>query len=67
MANNVEQTKERDVKKNWVYTSTFIFYVQVFCILGLVFGSCYKLYEKRYKGTPKVEVPENTKYTPKYK
>ena len=59
--------REKDVAHNWVHSSVFLFYLQVFCIIAFVLGGCYSLYTMRYKGKPKVEVPENTLYNPKYK
>ena len=59
--------REKDVAHNWVHSSVFLFYLQVFCIIAFVLGGCYSLYTMRYKGKPKVEVPENTLYSPKYK
>lgn len=59
--------REKDFKHNWVNSSVFLFYLQVFVIVAFVLGGCYGLYTKRYKGTPEVSVPENTLYTPKYK
>ena len=59
--------KERDFAYNWVHSSVFLFYLQVFCILAFTLGGCYALYAKRYKGKPEVVVPDNTLYTPKYK
>jgi hypothetical protein len=59
--------KSSDIKKNWVHSSVFLFYLQVFCILAFVLGGCYNLYKHRYKGTPDVNVPESTQYSPKYK
>lgn len=59
--------KEKDIRFDWIKSSRFLFYVQLFCLLALIFGGCYKLYTMRYKGKPDVEVPDNTLYTPKYK
>ena len=59
--------REKDVAHNWVHSSVFLFYLQVFCIIAFVLGGCYSLYTMRYKGKPQVEVPENTLYNPKYK
>ena len=59
--------KEKDFTYNWVHSSVFLFYLQVFCFLAFTLGGCYALYQKRYKGTPEVVVPGNTLYTPKYK
>ena len=59
--------REKDFSHNWVNSSVFLFYLQVFCIIAFVLGGCYSLYTMRYKGKPKVEVPENTLYNPKNK
>ena len=59
--------REKDFAHNWVHSSVFLFYLQIFCIIAFVLGGCYGLYTMRYKGKPKVEVPENTFYNPKYK
>lgn len=63
----IQEHKEKDIKFDWVKSSRFLFYVQLFCILALTLGGCYELYKHRYKGKPDVEVPDNTLYTPKYK
>jgi len=63
----LQKVQDRDFAYNWVSSSAFLFYLQVACILALMLGGCYKLYEKRYRGKPDVVVPENTLYTPKYK
>jgi hypothetical protein len=67
MSHDVENPREKDIRYNWVNSSRFLFYLQVFCIMAFILGGCYRLYNERYKGTPKVEVPDNTLYTPKYK
>jgi hypothetical protein len=59
--------EKKDFTRNWVSSSRFLFHVQVFTIAAFVLGGCYGLYTMRYKGKPKVEVPDNTLYTPKYK
>ena len=59
--------RDKDVKHNWVNSSVFLFYLQVFCVMALVLGGCFSLYKHRYQGNPEVVVPENTLYTPKYK
>jgi hypothetical protein len=63
----LQKVQDKDFTHNWVSSSAFLFYLQVACVVALMLGSCYKLYEKRYKGHPDVPVPENTLYTPKYK
>lgn len=59
--------REKDFRRNWVNSSVFLFYLQVFCILAFVIGGSYSLYKHRYKGKPEVNVPGNTLYTPTYK
>jgi hypothetical protein len=68
MQNEVmDQDQDREFGKNWVTSSRFLFYVTVLTYLAFVAGCSYQVYEHRYRGKPKVEVPENTLYTPKYK
>ena len=59
--------REKDFAHNWVNSSVFLFYLQVFCIVAFIIGGCVALYSYRYKGKPEVMVPENTLYNPKYK
>jgi hypothetical protein len=59
--------KDREFGYNWVTSSRFLFYIQVLCLVAMVIGMCFYLYENRYKGKPDVEVPANTLYTPQYK
>ena len=68
----MDQAQEKDIREkdfayNWVDSSVFLFYLQVFCIIAFTLGGCYSLYAHRYKGKPKVNVPTNTYYTPQYK
>jgi G:T-mismatch repair DNA endonuclease (very short patch repair protein) len=63
----LQKVQDRDFTHNWVSSSAFLFYLQVACIVAMVLGGCYMLYEKRYEGKPDVVVPDNTLYTPKYK
>lgn len=65
--NTTETTEKNDFGRNWVISSRFLFHIQLFAIVAFVLGGCYGLYSMRYKGKPKVEVPESTLYTPKYK
>ena len=64
----LQKVQDRDFTHSWVSSSAFIFYLSVFCIVAFSFGSCYKLYTKRFENsTPKnVHVQESTLYTPKY-
>jgi hypothetical protein len=63
----VIDTAKMDFTHNWVSSSRFLFYCQVFVIVAFVLGGCYSMYTHRYKGKPEVNVPENTLYNPKYK
>jgi len=68
MDNEIKQAdQDREFGRNWVTSSRFLFYVTVFTFLAFVAGCSYQVYEHRYRGKPKVDVPENTLYTPKYK
>ncbi len=68
MQNNIQDTAARnDFGRNWVSSSRFLFHIQLFAIVAFVMGGCYGVYSMHYKGKPKVEVPESTQYTPKYK
>ena len=59
--------RDKDFSRNWVNSSVFLFYLQVFCMAAMVLGGCYSLYQHRYKGNPEVNVPSNTLNTPDYK
>jgi hypothetical protein len=65
--NTAENPKKNDFGRNWVTSSRFLFHIQLFAFVAFVMGGCYGLYSMSYKGKPKVEVPESTLYTPKYK
>ncbi len=67
MSHDINETQEKDFTKNWVNSSRFLFYLQVFCILAFVLGGCYRLYHQRYKGKPDVEVQKSSEYKPEYK
>ncbi len=70
MSEEVEEYKDpklKDISYNWVNSSVFLFYLEVFCIIALIIGGSYGLYTHRYKGKPQVEIPSNTLYTPEYK
>jgi hypothetical protein len=62
----LKKVQDKDFAHNWVSSSAFLFYLQVFCIVALVFGGCYALYTKRYS-KQEVPVQESSLYTPKYK
>ena len=61
------ENQQKDFAHNWVSSSRFVWYCQVFVIIAFVLGGCYSLYDHRYGGRPEVNVPENTQYNPKYK
>ena len=61
------ENQGKDFAHNWVSSSRFIWFCQVFLVISFVLGGCYSLYTHRYKGNPEVKVPENTLYNPKYK
>ncbi|GAC1400069.1 MAG: hypothetical protein NVSMB63_19740 [Sediminibacterium sp.] len=67
MSQEINDTQKKDFTKNWVNSSRFLFYLQLFCMLALVLGGCYRLYNQRYKGKPDVEVQSSSKYSPEYK
>ncbi|MFM2359657.1 MAG: hypothetical protein RLY16_1650 [Bacteroidota bacterium] len=62
----IDNTK-KDFAHNWVSSSRFLFYCQVFLVVAFILGGCYSMYTHRYKGKPEVSVPESTQYDPKYK
>ena len=59
--------RHKDFAHNWVSSSRFLFFCQVFLVVAFVLGGCYGLYANRYKGKPEVNVPESSQYNPKYK
>ncbi len=67
MSQEIIEHEQKDFTKSWVNSSRFLFYLQVFCILAFVLGGCYRMYNQRYKGTPKVEVQSSSKFKPEYK
>ncbi len=62
-----DKSRNKDVRTNWVSSSRFIFYVQLFSMVALFLGMCYQLYQHRYQGKPDVTVQSSTLYTPQYK
>ena len=67
MEHEIEEHKDKEFGYNWVTSSRFLFYMQVFVVVAFLLGGCFELYQHRYKGHPDVEVPGNTLYTPQYK
>ena len=62
----LQKVQDRDFAHNWVSSSAFLFYLQVFAVVALSLGGCYMLYTKRFD-KPEVKVEESSLYTPKYK
>lgn len=67
MQQEIIENKEVDFAHNWVSSSKFIFRMQLFAVVVIILSACVAQYQHRYKGKPKVNVPENTLYDPKYK
>jgi hypothetical protein len=67
MQPEIIDNKHKDFAHNWVSSSRFLFFCQVFLLVAFILGGCYGLYTHRYKGKPSVAVPESTQYNPKYK
>ena len=67
MQQEIIDNSGKDFAHNWVSSSRFLWFCQVFIIVAFVLGGCYSLYANRYKGKPDVKVPESTLYNPKYK
>jgi hypothetical protein len=63
----VLDNNDKDFAHNWVSSSRFLFYCQVFLFVAFIIGGCYGLYKHRYPGKPEVTVPDNTLFNPKYK
>jgi hypothetical protein len=65
----LEKVQDRDFTHNWVSSSAFIFYLSLACFVAFSFGTCYKLYTKRFENSrpQNVVVQESTKFTPEYK
>jgi len=54
MHQEIIDNTHKDFGHNWVSSSRFIWFCQVFLIIAFVLGGCYSLYENRYKGKPTV-------------
>lgn len=58
---------EADIERNKPSKSRFLFLLFFFGIFIFAWSGCYNLYEHGFKSSEDVEVPDNTKYDPKYK
>jgi hypothetical protein len=67
MSNHSELVKSKDFTDNWVNSSRFLFYLQIFSVVAFLFGCSIRLYQHRYKGKPDIEIQSSSKYTPEYK
>jgi hypothetical protein len=69
MAQGLEPVKhDKEFGRNWVTSSRFLFYMQLFALLAFVGGcSCHLYKASSFESKPKVEVPESTQYSPVYK
>ncbi len=67
MSQEIQETStNKDIAKNWVSSSRFIFYVSVFALLSLVLGNCTKLFSSGFE-KPAVEVNTSSQYKREYK
>lgn len=67
MVHETNDHRDKEFGYNWVTSSRFLFYMQVFITVAFLVGASFELWQHRYKGHPDVEVPGNTLYTPQYK
>lgn len=67
MSQPIRPIDDKDLSKNWVNSSRFLFYISVFCLLAFVFGCSFRMWNQRYKGNGDPVIPESTKYNPTYK
>ena len=56
-----------DIELNKPSKSRFLFLLGFFGLFIFFIGCNYGLWTRSYKSTEKIEVPESTQYTPKYK
>lgn len=62
----LKKIQDSDFTHNWVSSSAFIFYLQLFCMIAFLVGASYMLYTKRFS-KPNPTIQESTLYTPVYK
>lgn len=56
-----------DIELNKPSKSRFLFLLGLFGFIVFFVGCNYGLWTRSFKSTEKIEVPESTQYTPKYK
>lgn len=56
-----------DIEINKPSKSRFLFLLGLFGFVLFFVGCNYGLWTRHYRSTEKIEVPESTQYTPKYK
>jgi hypothetical protein len=56
-----------DIELNKPSKSRFLFLLFFFGLFIFAWAGCYNLYEHSYQSNKDIEVPDNTKYDPKYK
>ena len=61
----LQKVQDKDFAHNWVSSSAFLFYLQIACIVAMLFGMSYMLYTKRFS-KPEVTIQGSTLYTPQY-
>lgn len=64
---STQENSSKDFTHNWVNSSVFLFYLQVFLFIAFTVGCAFSLYTKGYKGRPDVPVQSSSEYSPKYK
>ncbi len=62
----LKKVQDRDFTHSWVSSSAFLFYLQMACMIALVFGAAIMLTTKRFH-KPEVTIQSSTLYTPQYK
>ncbi|MEZ5016637.1 MAG: hypothetical protein R2800_06265 [Flavipsychrobacter sp.] len=67
--NNQDNTVENpaDIELSKPSKSRFLFILFFFGFFIFAWSGCYRLYQDSYKSNEDIEVPDNTKYNPKYK
>lgn len=68
MENHIElKDNPVDIELSQPSKSKFLFYLGLFGYIIFFVGCNYGLWTRHFRSTEKIEVPESTQYTPKYK